>query len=160
MTTATRPARPSGILVRTALASLAVLGSVVLVAALVSGSRGATGAAVGGALVLVVFSGGTFALELMTRKSAEIALLVAMVTYSGQIIVVLGVLIGLTTSGLADDLSRGWLAAAVVAGSAVWSTAQIVLASRARIPAYDLAETADNVPARQESLLSTSPERR
>jgi hypothetical protein len=150
VTTATRATAPSGVLTRSAAGCAAVIATVVVLAGVVAGRPGALGALCGGLLVLVVFWAGTASLELMTRKSAEIALLVAMITYSAQIMVVLGVLIGLTASGLVDEVSRGWLAVAVIAGSLVWSAAQIAVAGRARIPTYASAADADcYVPARQ-----------
>jgi hypothetical protein len=154
VTTATRATAPSGVILRAAVVSVVVLTVLGLVAGLASGRPAALGVLAGGALVLGVFWAGTAGLEVMTRKSAEMALLVAMVTYSTQIIVVLGALLALRGTGAIEDLSRGWLAAAVLAGSTVWSVAQIALAARARIPTYAAVEGAEAdcyVPARQAS---------
>ena len=55
------------------------------------------------------------------------SLLVALLTYTLQLLVLALVLAGLNRSGLLDDaLDRRWLAAAVIAGTVAWMVAQIV----------------------------------
>ena len=145
MTTEPRPAitgpasGPRGILLRTAGISLV---AALLVAGLgfaVDGAPGGLGALVGGLLVVLVFGTGALAVDLMARRSAVEALLTAVTTYLGQVIVLVTVLVLLSRSGLVgDELSRGWLAAGVVAVALAWSIGQIVVHRRARIPMYRL----------------------
>ena len=143
MTTARRrldASAPVTVLTWAAIGSATVAAVMVGLGALVSGSPGAYGSLTGGLIVLVIFWAGTAALSAMASRSADIALMMALVTYTGQVMVVFVAFIGLSASGLLDDgtLSRGWLAASVVAGALVWSAAQVWVASKARIPLYDL----------------------
>jgi hypothetical protein len=138
--TVTGPASgPRGILLRTAGIAL---GATVLVAGLgfaLAGTPGGLGALVGGVLVVLVFGTGALAVDLMARRSAFEALLTALTTYLGQVIVLVTVLVLLSRSGLVgDELSRGWLAGGVVAVALAWSIGQIVVHRKARIPMYQL----------------------
>lgn len=149
MTTEPRPANagahtgpasdPRGILLRTAAIAL---GATVVVAGLgflLAGAPGGLGGLVGGLLVVLVFGTGALAVDLMARRSAVEALLTAVTTYLGQVIVLVTVLVLLTRSGLVgDELSRGWLAGGVVAVALAWSIGQIIVHRRARIPMYRL----------------------
>jgi ATP synthase protein I len=128
-----------GILLRTAgIAVVAALLTAGLGFAL-NGSPGGLGALVGGLLVVLVFGTGSLAVDLMARRSATEALLTAMTTYLGQVIVLVTALVLLSRGGLVgDELSRGWLAGGVVAVALAWSVAQIWVTRRARIPLYDL----------------------
>ena len=92
-----------------------------------------------GVLVVLVFGTGALAVDLMARRSAVEALLTALTTYLGQVIVLVTVLVLLSRSGLVgDELSRGWLAGGVVAVALAWSIGQIIVHRKARIPMYQL----------------------
>ncbi|MDI6909663.1 hypothetical protein [Nocardioides sp.] len=107
--------------------------------ALVAGSPAALGALVGTALVVLVFAGGSFAVSEVARLMPAAALLVALLTYTLQVVAMALVFVALSGSGLLDEtLARGWLAGAVIAGTAGWLVLQVTLATRQRIPAYDL----------------------
>ncbi|GAA5148921.1 hypothetical protein GCM10023340_23450 [Nocardioides marinquilinus] len=124
---------PATLLKRAAIGSLGLTVVLAAVAALVSGTPGVLGVLAGAVVVLLVFVSGALAVNAMSSRSAEIALMMAMVTYGGQVIAMLALFIGLSASGLLDEtISRGWLAVAVVVSALVWSTVQVLLASRAR----------------------------
>lgn len=110
-----------------------------LVGALVAGSTAAFGALVGTALVVLVFAGGSFAVDEVARVLPAASLLVALLTYTLQVLAMGLAFAAISRSGALDDsLDRGWLAGAVIAGTAGWLVLQIVLATRVRIPVYEL----------------------
>ena len=66
-------------------------------------------------------------------------LLVALVTYATQLAIVLLVFLAITRGGaFSGDLARGWLAAAMVLATLVWTAAHLVLTARERAPYFDL----------------------
>ena len=135
MTTETRTHR---MVTRAALAAAAAAGLLVLVAALVAGSSAAAGAAVGGVLAVGVFAFGSFAVELVSRLMPAASLMFAMLTYTLQVVLMATAFVALNRSGmLGEELDRNWLGATIIAGAFVWITVQIVLATTARIPAFE-----------------------
>ena len=67
--------------------------------------------------------------------------LVALVTYALQLVVMAAVILTLVRSGLFDEtLDRRWLGGGVAMATLAWMIAQIVSATKARIPVYDLPE--------------------
>jgi len=120
--------------------TLALTAVVVVLAGIVSGGPGAAGAAVGAALALVVFVAGTLVVGAVARLVPSAALLVALMTFTLQVLLMALVFWRLTGSGLLDDgtLHRGWLAAALIGATLTWSAGQIVAVTKARIPVYDL----------------------
>lgn len=140
----------------------AALGSLVLglaatgVGALVDGSAAAYGALAGTALVVVVFAFGSATVHAVAGLLPAASLVVALLTYALQLLVVLVVLSALDGSGLVGEtLSRGWLAGAVICGALGWSFVQVALATRVRIPVYELPGTTDERPAGEQA--STTP---
>lgn len=137
---------PSWVLTRTALGAVLVVLLGALVALVLSGGPAAGSVLVGGLVVVAVFGTGALAVNAMARRSAAEALLMAMVTYTGQAIVLVAFFFVLSRSGAMDDaLSRGWLAGAVIGAALLWSGAQIWLSSRARIPIYNLPDRGGEV---------------
>lgn len=121
--------------------SVAAAVGLVLVAlgALVSGSQGALGAAIGAALVCLVFASGTLVVGVVAMVAPAASLLVALLTYTLQVLAVALVYLGLRDAGaLHGPVDARWLSGAVIAGTLVWTTSQIVFALRARQPVYDL----------------------
>lgn len=111
----------------------------VVLGALASGSPGAAGAAVGAALVCVVFVSGTAVVGLVSTVAPGASLLVALLTYTLQVLAVALVYLGLSERGALDGpVDPRWLSAAVIACTLVWTVAQIVVSVRARQPIYDL----------------------
>ena len=72
------------------------------------------------------------------------ALLVALLTYTLQV-VLMGLLFAvLAESGALDSaLDAEWLGGTVIVGTLLWLTIQIVLTTRLRIPVYDLPEAGE-----------------
>ena len=122
-------------------AVLTALAGVVLVvaAAVVHGGEAAAAAAVGAGLVLLVVSFGTLSLHVVASVMPTASLLVAMVTYATQLAIVLLVFLAITRGDVfASDQARGWLAAAMVLATLVWTAAHLVLTARERTPYFDL----------------------
>ncbi len=121
-----------------ALGAVSVL-VLVVVAALVDGRPGVVGAGAGGVLTLAVFALGIAAVGFVARLLPSASLLVALMTYALQLIVLALVVAAIDGAQLgADELSRGWFAAAVIVVALTWVVGQLVIATRQRIPAYDL----------------------
>jgi ATP synthase protein I len=131
----------SSVLTRAAMASMG-LGVVAVVAgSLVEGAPAAYGAAIGALIVLGVFGFGSFVVNTVAALMPTAALLVALLTYTLQVVAMGLVFVALSRSGLlGDTLDREWLAGTVIAGTLVWVVCQIVLTMRARIAIYDLPE--------------------
>lgn len=111
---------------------------VVLVAALASGEAASYGALVGSAIALVVFSFSAFAVDAVARLMPVASLLVALLTYTMQVLLMLLVFVGLSRSGaLEDTLDREWLGGSIIVGVLVWTFAQLTASAKVRIPAYD-----------------------
>jgi hypothetical protein len=109
-----------------------------VVAVLVDGGRGLAGAAVGGVLTLAVFVLGIGLVNLAARVLPAASLLVALLTYTLQLLVLALAVVALERSGVAgDDLSRGWFAASVIAVTVLWLVGQVVAATKQRIAAFD-----------------------
>ena len=127
-------------------AVLASGAAVALAAAAAGDGRGGGVALAGGAVIAAVLVLATAVVQLVSGVAPGASMLVALLTYT-LVVVGVGVAFGaLARSGLVDDGSdRRWLAAAVLAGTLAWTVSQIVLARRARIPLYDLEDTATPV---------------
>jgi ATP synthase protein I len=142
MTTETRQdARRTGVstLVR-ASAAAAVIGlAIALVALVVAGGAGFLAAMIGAVVVVAVLFSGALVVTVVADLMPAASLLVALMTYTLQMALLALVLIPLSrTEWSSRELDAPWLAAAVIGGALVWTVAQVVLATRARIPVYDL----------------------
>lgn len=146
MTTAPRNPRtghPPGVAGRAvAVAALAsvVVGSVLTVlGALTTGTPAAAGAGVGLLMVLVFFGLGAVVLDTVAGVAPNLSLLVALLTYTLQVVLVGLVFVGLSRSGLlGSELDADWLGGTVIAGTLSWLAAQVVTTLRTRRPVYDL----------------------
>jgi ATP synthase protein I len=119
----------------TALAGVAL----VVVAAVAHGGEAAAAAAVGAGLVILVVSFGTLSLHVVASAMPTASLLVALVTYVTQLAIVLLVFLAITRGDtFSSDQARGWLAAAMVLATLVWTAAHLVLTARERAPYFDL----------------------
>ena len=154
MTTDTPPTgqadRDSGasVLVGAGAAALVLGLAATVVGAFVSGSEAALGALVGTLLVVGVLGFGSFVVNVVAGIMPTAALMVAMLTYTLQVVLMGLVFAALSGSGLLDShVDRGWLAGAVIGGTAIWLVSQIVLTTRRRIPVYELPEQASAHPA-------------
>jgi ATP synthase protein I len=119
-------------------AVLTSLAGVVLVA-LAAVVHGAEAAAVGAGLVVLVVSFGTLSLHVVASAMPTASLLVALVTYTTQLAIVLLVFLAITRGdAFSGDQARGWLAAGMVLATVVWTVAHLVLTARERAPYFDL----------------------
>lgn len=92
----------------------------------------------GGGLVIAFFAFGALNVGLAARIVPAAALLVALVSYTFQIVLVLLVFLGLSRSDAFDStLTEGWLAGTLIAGTLAWMTAQIVTTLRTPIPPWE-----------------------
>ena len=140
----TRPARPVtvGGQVRTAaLATTAIGVLAVLAGFLVSGPSAAAGAAVGFGMVLVFFGTGALVVNAVAAISPVASLMVAMLTYTLEVVLVALVFTALDRSGALDGaVDRTWTGVAVIVATVGWLVFHIVSATRSRMPLYDLPE--------------------
>lgn len=125
-----------------AAASAAVVGGlVVAIAAMSSGGEAFRAALIGTGIAVGVFAFGAFSVHVAAGIMPSAAMLVALVTYAGQLVLVFAIFIAMSRpGGPADGPQRGWLAAAVIACTLAWLVVQIVATTRQRTPLYDLAE--------------------
>ncbi len=137
----TRDAGARVLLGAAAAATVVTLGAA-LAGLLVSGPAAGAGALVGALLVLLVFGLGAFAVNAVASMMPAASLLVALLTYTLQVVLMGLVFWGLSTSGaLGEQLDERWLAGTVIVGTLVWLAVQIRRSMRARIPAYELGPT-------------------
>ena len=140
MTTESKPGTRTGLSpLLGAMGSGAVAVLVVVVVALLTDGRPAVvGAASGGALTLAVFASGIGVVGLVARMMPAASLLVALMTYTLQLLVLALCLAAIERADVsAETLSRGWFVAGVIAVTVLWMAGQVVAATRQRIPVYD-----------------------
>lgn len=133
--------RTSGtrVLAGAAAAALVLGAGAVVAGALIDGSVAAYGALVGTGLVLTVLGFGSVVVNTVAGLMPAASLMVALLTYTLQVVLMGLLLAVLSGSGMLDDtLDRTWLAGVVIAGTFGWLTAQLLLTTRMRIPVYDL----------------------
>ncbi len=128
----------------------AVLGLVVVgLAAVLTGPAGAAGALIGTAMVVAVFAFGAVVLGVVAMVAPAASLLVALLTYTLQVVVVGLVYVGLRSGGALDTtVDARWLSGAVIAATLAWTTTQIVATTRVRRPLYDLPSREEEASAR------------
>ena len=120
-----------------------------VVAALASGGPAALGAALGAGLVCAFFGFGALVLGVVATVSPTASLLVALLTYTHQVVLVGLVFVALGRSGVLDEsVDAGWLGGAVIGGTLVWLVAQIVAHTKTRQPLYDLPPNGPEAGAR------------
>ncbi len=146
MTTAQPPTRsgdrPARVGTGAGPAFLVTLGAgvvLVVVAALVGGGPAAAGTGVGTAMVCVFFGFGAVVLGVVAAVTPAASLLVALLTYTLQVVLMGMVFVVLARSGaLGTTVDAGWLAGTVIGGTLLWLGAQIYAHAHARQPLYDL----------------------
>jgi hypothetical protein len=149
MTTA-QPTPRGGRSVRGPLSVTALVGAALVAsAAVLSGFPGAVGALVGAGLVTAVFTFGAVVLGVVTRVSPAASLLVALLTYTLQVVAVGLVYVGLSSGGALDGpVDARWLSAAVIACTLAWTAAHVVATTRSRQLVYDLPSPGAEASAR------------
>lgn len=142
----TDPAPPArhgstSVLAGAALVTLVLGGLAAVLGAALAGREAASGSLVGTAVVVGVFGLGSLVVDRVAGLLPSAALLVALLTYTLQVVALAGLFVGLSTSGLLDRiLDREWLAGTILVGTFVWLGAHLLLAVRVRIPVYELRE--------------------
>lgn len=134
--------------VRSAALATIALGLVAVLAGLLgSGPSAAAGAAVGFGMVVVFFGTGAVVVNAVASVSPVASLLVAMLTYTLEVVLVALVFSALDGSGALDGpVDRTWAGVAVIVATIGWLAAHIVSATRSRMPVYDLPETPTEAP--------------
>lgn len=132
------------------LAVTLVLGVVaVLAAGLTTGSAGAAGAALGAGAVCVFFGFGAFVLALVSTVSPTASLLVALLTYTLQVVLVGVLFAALSRSGeLGTSIDERWLAGSLIGGTLAWLGTQILAHTTGRQLLYDLPSDGPQAGAR------------
>jgi ATP synthase protein I len=137
--------------VRLALTATLSVGLVLgLVAGFTGGAPAVVGVAIGTLMVCLFFGLGAIVLDVVATLAPAASLLIALLTYTLQVVLIGLVFVGLKRSGLLEgSIDPRWLGGAVIAGTLAWLAAQVFATTRLRIPAYDLTprETADEAPA-------------
>lgn len=124
-------------------ATVALAAVSIVLAALLSGGPAALGASIGFAMVLGFFGLGALTMDVVSSVSPPASLLVALLTYTLQVVAVGVVFLALDASdALGSTVHAGWLAGSVIAATSGWLAAQTVTATRSRQPLYDLPATA------------------
>lgn len=125
---------------RPALLVTLVIGVVAAALGLVlDGSAGLFGTLIGIGMVVVFFGTGAAVLDVVARLAPAASLLVALLTYTLQVVLVGLVFVGLTESGaLESAVDPRWLAGTLIAGTLGWLAAQVRASMRVRVPLYDL----------------------
>jgi ATP synthase protein I len=121
------------------LATVAVGLATVLLAAVAAGASAAAGAAVGAAMVLLFFGVGAVVVNAVATVSPAASLLVALLTYTLQVVLVGLVFAVLSGSdGREGAVDTDWVGGSIIVATLVWLVAQIVSATRSRQLLYDL----------------------
>ena len=145
----TRRRGSTSVLAGAALVTLVLGGIASLFGALLDGRDAAYGGLVGTTVVVAVFGLGSLVVDRVAGAVPSAALLVALMTYTLQVVLLAALFLVLSESGVLDHgLERRWLAGTIVAGTFVWLVAHLVLAVRVRIPVYELTEPENQVSNR------------
>lgn len=130
------------------LVTLVVGAGLALAGALSAGTPAAAGAGVGLLMVLVFFGLGAVVLDTVAGIAPSLSLLVALLTYTLQVVLVGLVFVGLSRSGLlGSELDADWLGVTVIVATLTWLAAQVVTTVRTRRPVYDLPPSAPQPPS-------------
>jgi hypothetical protein len=119
------PERTPRVLLAGVLGALATTAVTVVLAVGTADGPAVRAALVGGGLVLIFFAFGAIVVGVAARVAPMTAVLVALVTYTFQVVLVALVFAALTKADAFDeDLSAGWLAAGLIAGTFAWMADQ------------------------------------
>jgi len=78
-------------------------------------------------------------LDAVAALAPAASLMVALLTYTLQVVLVGAVFVGLRRSGLLEQaIDPRWLGGTVIAATLIWLTVQVVASLRTRIPVYEL----------------------
>jgi len=112
--------------------SVAVLGVAAAgLGLLVQGTPGAVGSLVGVVMVVVFFCFGALTVNLVASWAPQVSMVVALMTYTLQVLLLAVALVAVARSGLVPDtLDARWLGGTVMVATVVWMGALLVGALR------------------------------
>ncbi len=133
------PTRTPRVLAAAAAGLVGAVALAVLVASLVGGRPAALGVGLGGAVALAFFLFGSGTVMVATRIAPQASLLVALMTFTLQVVLVAAVFAALGSSGVVGStVSAPGLAVGVLVAAGAWIVGQLVAHARIRVPVYDL----------------------
>ncbi|SFB72463.1 hypothetical protein SAMN04487968_101156 [Nocardioides terrae] len=132
-----RVATGAGTLLGAASWALAIGAAVALVGLVVDGRPALAGGLTGAVTTAVVLAGGALCINVIARVMPSVSLMIALLTYALQVVVLTMVMAVVSES--ADDTVTLWAAVALIAVTLTWSLAHLLLSTRRRIAAYDVA---------------------
>ena len=140
MTTAGTPVRPLAPLLRAAVLPSLVVGTACAVAgAATAGADALAGALLGTALVVGFFWAGQATLEAVRSVGPALFLVVALLTYTLQVVVLLAVFASFRRNETwSEHVSTTALGITVIVCTGVWSVGVIVASRQQRVPIYDV----------------------
>lgn len=140
MTTAGTPDRPLAPLLRAAVLPSLVAGVVCAsAAAATAGVDALLGALLGSALVVGFFWAGQATLEAVRSVRPELFLVIALLTYTLQVVVLLAVFASFRRNeSWSEHVSTTTLGLTVIACTWVWTVGLIVASRRQRVPLFDV----------------------
>ena len=137
--TGTRPATVASGVRGAALLALLVGAGCVVTAVVVADRAAAIGALTGSVLVVGTFAFGAGTVNAVAARLPAAALLVAVLTYTLEVVLLAVVFVVLRDSGATDgDVDPKWLGLTAIAVTFAWIVGQIVGTIRSRQPVYDL----------------------
>lgn len=155
MTTPVHPRERTGrVLLGAALWLVATAAVLTTVAALSEGQRAVYGALLGTGLVLVVFSFGATVVGATAKVVPNAALLVALLTYTLQLLVLLLVFIAFRDSADAQrEISETWLGVGIMTATLAWIVGHLVVTVRTPIQpwAHAADEAAEDAPGAEKA---------
>jgi ATP synthase protein I len=103
----------------------------------VDGSRAAYAGLAGALATVLVLAGGALAVDLVARVMPSASLLLGLLTYACQLLTVTLALA--TVADAAGRAATQWAAGSLIAVTLAWTAAHVLLATRRRIAAFDVA---------------------
>ena len=119
------------ILRRSALATAPVAAAMIVLSGIVGGSKGLIGALLGVGLVIVFFGIDALALNWAARRSPQVMMVTAITSYLVKILVLLVLVAKYSGTTAFNGRLFGFT---VIACVIVWSTAQVLVAARLKVP--------------------------
>ena len=124
-------------------AVVGIAGALFVAARVAADGRAGLGVVIATAMVVGFFAFGSIVLNAVARAMPSAALLIAMMTYTLQVVLIGVVFIAVRRSGLVGTDAESaadatWLAVSIIVLTLVWMIATTIVAMRQRIPVYDL----------------------
>ncbi|GGF40991.1 hypothetical protein GCM10011519_13360 [Marmoricola endophyticus] len=125
-------------LVGAGLVALGVSVLVALLATLATGPAAGVGAMAGGSIALVFFLAGSVLVGAVAASQPQLAMLVALLTYTLEVLLLLVVFVALDRAEVFPTAAeRGWVVAGLLGCTLAWTAGHIRATTRLRIPAFE-----------------------